>query len=65
MQLQVYLFFAGRCEEAIDFYKKTLGAGVAKINANVSGGDFVGLTATLNTSCSRFSPVRRSKSRRC
>ena len=28
MQVQVYLFFAGRCEEAIDFYKKTLGAEV-------------------------------------
>ena len=28
MQVQVYLFFAGRCEEAIDFYKKTLGAKV-------------------------------------
>lgn len=24
----VYLFFAGRCEEAIDFYRKTLGAEV-------------------------------------
>ena len=28
MQVQAYLFFAGRCEEAIDFYKKTLGAEV-------------------------------------
>jgi PhnB protein len=28
MQVQVYLFFAGRCEEAIHFYKKTLGAEV-------------------------------------
>lgn len=28
MQVQVYLFFAGRCEEAIDFYRKTLGAEV-------------------------------------
>ena len=26
MQVQSYLFFDGRCEEAIDFYKKTLGA---------------------------------------
>jgi PhnB protein len=26
MQVQVYLFFAGRCEEAVDFYKKTVGA---------------------------------------
>jgi PhnB protein len=28
MQVQAYLFFDGRCEEAIDFYKKTLGAEV-------------------------------------
>jgi PhnB protein len=28
MQLQPYLFFDGRCEEALDFYKKTLGAKV-------------------------------------
>lgn len=28
MQVQPYLFFAGRCEEAIDFYKSTLGAKV-------------------------------------
>lgn len=26
MQVQVYLFFGGRCEEAIEFYKKALGA---------------------------------------
>jgi PhnB protein len=26
MQVQPYLFFDGRCEEAIEFYKKTLGA---------------------------------------
>ena len=26
MQVQPYLFFDGRCEEALDFYKKTLGA---------------------------------------
>jgi len=26
MQVQVYLFFAGRCEEAVEFYKKTIGA---------------------------------------
>jgi PhnB protein len=26
MQIQPYLNFDGRCEEAIDFYKKTLGA---------------------------------------
>ena len=28
MQVQPYLFFDGRAEEAIDFYKKTLGAEV-------------------------------------
>jgi PhnB protein len=28
MQVQPYLFFDGRCEEAIDFYKKTVGASV-------------------------------------
>lgn len=28
MQVQPYLFFEGRCEEAIDFYRKALGAEV-------------------------------------
>jgi len=28
MQVQPYLFFDGRCDEALDFYKKTLGAKV-------------------------------------
>jgi PhnB protein len=28
MQVQSYLFFDGRCEEALDFYKKSLGAKV-------------------------------------
>ena len=28
MQVQPYLFFDGRCEEAIEFYKKALGAEV-------------------------------------
>jgi PhnB protein len=28
MQVQPYLFFAGRCEEALDYYAKTLGAEV-------------------------------------
>ena len=28
MKVQPYLFFDGRCEEAIEFYKKTLGAEV-------------------------------------
>jgi PhnB protein len=26
MEIQPYLFFEGRCEEAIEFYRKTLGA---------------------------------------
>ncbi|MGH8540906.1 MAG: VOC family protein, partial [Stenotrophobium sp.] len=28
MQIQPYLFFNGRCEEALAFYKKALGAEV-------------------------------------
>lgn len=28
MQIQLYLFFEGRCEEAIEFYKRVLGAEV-------------------------------------
>lgn len=28
MQVQAYLFFDGRCEEAVDFYRNTLGAEV-------------------------------------
>jgi PhnB protein len=31
MQVQAYLFFDGRCEEAIDFYKRTLGAEVTML----------------------------------
>ncbi len=31
MQVQSYLFFGGRCEEAIEFYKKTLGAEVGML----------------------------------
>ena len=33
MQVQPYLFFDGRCEEAIEFYKKTLGAEVEHADA--------------------------------
>jgi len=32
MQVQPYLFFEGRCEEAIEFYKKCLGAEVVRLN---------------------------------
>ena len=28
MQVQPYLFFDGRCEEALEFYKKAVGAKV-------------------------------------
>jgi len=28
MHVQPYLFFDGRCEEAVEFYQKTLGAEV-------------------------------------
>lgn len=31
MQVQPYLFFNGRCEEAIEFYRRTLGAGSVHI----------------------------------
>lgn len=31
MQVQPYLFFDGRCEEAIDFYRKTLGGEVVML----------------------------------
>lgn len=31
MQVQPYLFFDGRCEEAIEFYKTALGAGVGML----------------------------------
>jgi PhnB protein len=31
MPIQPYLFFNGRCEEAIDFYKKALGAQVTEL----------------------------------
>lgn len=33
MQVQPYLFFEGRCDEAVEFYKKTLGA---KVNARMT-----------------------------
>jgi len=31
MQVQPYLFFEGRCDEALDFYRKTLGAEVVTL----------------------------------
>ena len=31
MQVQPYLFFDGRCDEALEFYKKALGAEVAML----------------------------------
>ena len=31
MQVQPYLFFDGRCDEALEFYKQTLGAEVAML----------------------------------
>ena len=31
MQVQPYLFFDGRCEEAIEFYRRTLGAEVVML----------------------------------
>ncbi|HTU89936.1 MAG TPA: VOC family protein [Gemmataceae bacterium] len=32
MQVQPYLFFDGRCEEAIEFYRRALGAEVAEVH---------------------------------
>jgi len=34
MQVQPYLFFDGRCEEAIEFYKTVLGAKVEMLMRN-------------------------------
>lgn len=31
MHIQAYLFLSGRCEEAIDFYRRTLGADVVEL----------------------------------
>jgi len=31
MEIQPYLFFEGRCDEAIEFYKKALGAKVTML----------------------------------
>ncbi len=31
MQVQPYLFFDGRCEEAVEFYRKALGAQVTML----------------------------------
>ena len=31
MQIQTYLYFDGRCDEAIEFYRRTLGAEVAML----------------------------------
>ena len=34
MQVQPYLFFDGRCEEAIEFYKRAIGATVSLLMRN-------------------------------
>ena len=34
MGVQPYLFFGGRCEEALEFYKGAIGATVDKIHAS-------------------------------
>jgi len=34
MQVQPYLFFDGRCEEAIEFYKRAIGATVSMLMRN-------------------------------
>ena len=38
MPIQPYLMFNGRCEEAIEFYKKALGARPPSLVAAVQGG---------------------------
>ena len=37
MQLEPYLFFYGKCEEALNFYKKALGGEVTSIMRNSEG----------------------------
>ncbi len=32
MQLEPYLFFHGRCEEALNFYKQCLGGEITELN---------------------------------
>ena len=39
MQVQPYLFFDGRCEEAVEFYKKALGAEVKTLMRFKDGPD--------------------------
>ena len=39
MQVQPYLFFDGRCEEALEFYKKALGAQVDMLMRNKESPD--------------------------
>jgi PhnB protein len=34
MQVQPYLFFDGRCEEALEFYRRALGAEVEMLMRN-------------------------------
>jgi PhnB protein len=39
MQVQPYLFFDGRCDEAIDFYKKAIGTDVKMLMRFKDGPD--------------------------
>jgi PhnB protein len=39
MQVQPYLFFDGRCEEALEFYRKALGAEVTMLMRNKESPD--------------------------
>ena len=39
MQVQPYLFFDGRCEEAVEFYRRTLGAEVQMLMRNKESPD--------------------------
>ena len=49
MRIQSYLFFNGRCEEAIEFYKKAIGAKVeTMVRFKEAPGDHKGAPGTEN-----------------
>ena len=58
MQVQSYLFFDGRCEEAIEFYKKAVGAKVEMLMRfkEAPGGQ---------TTSARPAPKKRSCTQAC
>ena len=61
MQVQPYLFFDGRCEEAVTFYRKALGAGQPEIGEHGHVAAAAGQTARGLASRGgdfRFEPFR-------